>query len=68
MTGAHGGIRLSRLRCGAPHAPVRAAVRGRVLDAGSGRGGWRDVIRSGGAITNRSILRRVAEITRPGSV
>jgi SAM-dependent methyltransferase len=26
-----------------------AAVRGRVLDAGSGRGGWRDVIRSGGA-------------------
>jgi SAM-dependent methyltransferase len=26
-----------------------AAVRGRVLDAGSGRGAWRDVIRSGGA-------------------
>jgi SAM-dependent methyltransferase len=29
--------------------PTTAAVRGRVLDAGSGRGGWRDVIRSGGA-------------------
>lgn len=26
-----------------------AAVRGRVLDAGSGRGAWREVIRSGGA-------------------
>lgn len=29
--------------------PATAAVRGRVLDAGSGRGVWRDVIRSGGA-------------------